>query len=1009
MMPVVIENPIINSPFAVPTQYYATDEDNRITAELLPGRRPSCHFIPIAKPKKKSKQLTIDSQLPPEKREESDHVNKIRSVVELWRERGWPEVTYTTRLLLDHWTDPNRGRRLFFCQIEAVETLIFLTECAKSAKYTEKHGLDWIEAHLQKSAANAGTELLRLACKMATGSGKTVVMAMLIAWQTLNKKRNPHDSRFTNSFLIVSPGITIRDRLRVLLPSDPNSYYRELDLVPPELRAELGTAKIVITNFHAFKCREKGNAGQLNKRVLEAKRTGAFTEKPDEMVARVCRELGQKKQIIAINDEAHHCYRSKPSENKEKLTAEESKEAKARDEEARLWLTGLEAVSKKIGIKSVYDLSATPFYLKGSGYPEGTMFPWVVSDFSLMDAIESGIVKIPRVPVQDNAMVGPDGMPVYRNLWVHIREGLPKKNRSEATPYRVPVLPQELQGAIESLYGHYQTEFEAWDSDEDGKANGRTPPVFIVVCNNTSVSKLVFDYIAGMETDKLHPDGSPIVSPGKLELFSNVVNNRWITMPNTILVDSEQLESDEGMSSEFKKMAAHLIEDFKGQVRLRFPGRDVSKITDEDLMREVLNTVGKPGKLGEQIRCVVSVSMLTEGWDANTVTHILGVRAFGTRLLCEQVVGRGLRRMSYALNEKGHFSPEYADVYGVPFEGFPCAGVPLDRAVAVTRPGSQVRAMPERLQANPWLEITFPRVLGYRYDIPVQKLHAEFDTSHHVKLTTQDIPTRTESAPIVGENAVMTLDTARGVRLQTVAYQLTTFLQQHHFSDRPWLFPQLLDIVRRWLGDEQGKKGCVSYGDETFPGLLLFTQKANEATEKIKRAIIASSGGDEHLRAELPETDQIGSTTDVAFDTTKTVWTTKNDRCHVNYAPEDSGWESIVCEKIERMKEVRAYIKNQGLGFKIPYVHEGRPGNYIPDLILKADDGHGPDDLLNLIIEVSGQKKTDKQAKVETTKTMWVPAVNQEKVFGRWGFLEIDGENLHQTMQAIRSCLNGEQ
>ena len=371
-------------------------------------------------------------------------------------------------------------------------------------------------------------------------------------------------------------------------------------------------------------------------------------------------------------------------------------------------------------MKAVYDLSATPFYLKGSGYPEGTLFPWVVSDFSLMDAIEAGIVKIPRVPVADNAMTGE--YPKYRDLWVHIRDGLKDLRRGPEEATAPPLLPGLLEGALKSLYGHYARKFAEWEADEESRANGSTPPVFIVVCNNTNVSKAVFDYIAGYETAHAHPDGEPVVAGGDaLPLFGNVKDHRWLHRPNTILVDSRQLESGEGMSDEFKRFAKHQIEDFKAEYRRRFPGRDAEGLSDEDLMREVLNTVGKPGKLGEHIRCVVSVSMLTEGWDCNTVTHILGIRAFGTRLLCEQVMGRGLRRRSYAVGDDGMMAPEYADIFGVPFSGFPVAGLPEERTPPTPKPGKTAQAVPERLADAPWLEVTFPRVVGYRFDVPAEQ------------------------------------------------------------------------------------------------------------------------------------------------------------------------------------------------------------------------------------------------------------------------------------------------
>jgi len=996
---VTIDNPILNSPYREPTRHFRLDADNQVTSTIDGGRRGSSYFLPIAAPKKRGTPGLFDEV--EEKKTDSGYVNRIRQLVQHWRGLGWPDITPVTRALLEHWHADDRFRPLFFCQQEALETFVFITEVAKLTKY----GHDWIDKHLREKAEEAGTDLFRVACKMATGSGKTVVMSMLIAWQVLNKCRYAHDNRFTDAFLIVAPGITVRDRLRVLLPSDPNNYYKELDIVPTEFRGDLGTAKIVVTNFHAFMLREKGDAGGLTKRVLTANTPGAFTESRDEMVNRVCNDLGKHREIMVINDEAHHCYRGKPEAVKEKMTREEAGEAKERAEEARLWISGLEAVHQKIGVKAVFDLSATPFYLKGSGYPEGTLFPWVVSDFSLMDAIECGIVKVPRVPIADNAMTG--DYPKYRNLWVEIREGLKDVRRGPETAHKPPLLPGLLDGALQSLYEHYARKFVEWEADEESRANGSTPPVFIVVCNNTNVSKAVFDHIAGYETEHYHAEGEPVVAPGALALFSNVKNQRWLHRPNTILVDSRQLESGESMSDDFKKLAAIQIGDFKAEYRRRFPGRDTQKLTDEDLTREVLNTVGKPGKLGEHIRCVVSVSMLTEGWDCNTVTHILGVRAFGTRLLCEQVMGRGLRRRSYTVGDDGLLTPEYADIYGVPFSGFPVAGLPEKRAPATTKPGKSVRAIPERLIDSPWLEVTFPRVSGYRFDIPAERLTATFDKSHREILTTQDIPTRTLNAPIFGEKAELTLEEAKGLRPQTVAFMLATHLQQHHFPDRPWLFPQLLGIVRDWLGDPDGNSPNVDYGDDTFPGLLVFGQKKSAVCEKVARAIIAASGGARQLRAELPASDFLGTTAGVSFDTIKDCWTTDPAKCHFNLMPQDSDWETIVGSKLEEMDEVRAYAKNQGIGFRIPYTCDGRPGNYYPDLIVKIDDGHGATDLLNVILEVSGQKKKEKDAKVQTTKTMWVPGVNNLGTFGRWAFLEIDGSNLHKTKQEIRKLLKG--
>ena len=454
MKQIIIENPVINSPFAEPKRHFKFDDDG-ITDEMVESRRISSYFIPIAQPKKKGKQLTL-SDWTADRIEENKTVNAIRQRVKLWREGKYPDVSRTTARLLEQWNSLDRTRPLFFCQVEAMETIIYVIEVAK------KFGDTWIENDLRQFNADANPELLRLAFKMATGSGKTTVMAMLIAWHTLNKLANPQDARFTDTFLIVTPGITIKDRLRVLLPSDPQSYYRTMEIVPSDLLEDIGKAKILITNYHAFKRREKINAGKLTKSLLNNGDPSAFTESDGEMVRRVCRELGTKKNIVVINDEAHHCYRRRAGAEEEVLTGDDRKEAEQREEEARIWISGLEAVKRKIGIKAVYDLSATPFFLRGSGYSEGTLFPWVISDFSLIDAIESGIVKVPRVPVADDSMRGE--MPTYRDLWLRIRDELPKKGRGTDAISGEPKLPVVLEGALQSLYANYSKSYSRWES-----------------------------------------------------------------------------------------------------------------------------------------------------------------------------------------------------------------------------------------------------------------------------------------------------------------------------------------------------------------------------------------------------------------------------------------------------------------------------------------------------------------------------------------------------------------
>ena len=422
----------------------------------------------------------------------------------------------------------------------------------------------------------------------------------------------------------------------MLQPNDPDSYYASRELVPGDMLEDIQRARIVITNYHALHPRERLEVSAGGRALLQGPGKPLETlESEGQMVQRVMPELMSMKGVMVLNDEGHHCYRRKPGDDDEgPLIGEDRQEADRNNAEARVWISGLEIVKRKLGVRQVVDLSATPFFLRGSGYAEGTLFPWTVSDFSLMDAIECGIVKLPRVPVADN--IPGEQVPVFRNLWEHIRGDMPKAGRSRAGNLDPLNLPTTLQTALLALYGHYKTTYEQWEAD-----GATVPPCFIVVCNNTSTSKLVYDYISGFERE--NDDGSTSVQNGRLPAIPKLRRircNRY-PIPRTLLIDSQQLESGDKLSDDFRRVAAGQIERFRWERQERSGNREeADNITEQELLREVMNTVGKEGRLGESIRCVVSVSMLTEGWDSNTVTHVLGVRAFGTQLLCEQVVGR---------------------------------------------------------------------------------------------------------------------------------------------------------------------------------------------------------------------------------------------------------------------------------------------------------------------------------------------------------------------------------
>ena len=983
------ERPILNSPYEYPGRHWELDADGQPTGQIIEERRKAKFITPIPKPKKHKRRVgqermvfdegagvsTAKQQYDP-----TPIIDELRRRVDHWRAIGNPSswgVTPETARLLQHWRHHEfTGVRPFFCQIEAAETAIWLAEVAPNEAQSKR----FLE-HLANANNDANPELMRLALKLATGAGKTTVMAMLIAWQTVNAVRRPQSKRFTRGFLVVTPGITIKDRLRVLQPNDPDSYYASRELVPADMLDDVNRAKIVITNYHALKRRErlelsKGGRALLQGRVGEELDT---LESEGQMLQRVMPELMGLKNILVLNDEAHHCYREKPrdDDDDEDLRGDDRKEAERNNEAARLWISGLEAVNRKLGLSRVIDLSATPFFLRGSGYAEGTLFPWTMSDFSLMDAIECGIVKLPRVPVAENIPGGE--MPMFRNLWENIRKDMPKKGRGKAGSLDPLALPTRLQTALQALYGHYEKTFKLWE-----EAKIAVPPCFIVVCNNTSTSKLVYDYISGFQRE--NEDGSTTPHKGQLALFQNFdEHGNPFPRPKTLLIDSEQLESGEGLDEDFRGMAADEIDRFRREIIERTGDRrQAENLTDQDLLREAINTVGKPGRLGETIRCVVSVAMLTEGWDANTVTHVLGVRAFGTQLLCEQVIGRALRRQSYDLNDEEKFNVEYADVLGIPFD---FTAKPVVAPPQPPRETVQVKAVRPERDA---LEIRFPRVVGYRVELPEERLIAKFTEDSTLVLTPDLVgPTKTRNQGIIGEAVDLDLEHLEETRLSTVLFKLTQRLLYTKWRDageapKLHLFGQLKRITREWLD-----KHLVCRGG-TYPALLLYQDLADIACNRITAAITAAFAGERPIKGVLDSYNPVGSTAHVRFNTSRTHrWQTDPARCHVNWVVLDSDWEAEFCRVAESHPRVKAYVKNQGLGLEVPYRYGSETRRYLPDFIVVVDDGHGAQDLLHLVVEIKGYRREDAKEKKATMDTYWVPAVNNMGTLGRWAFAEL--------------------
>lgn len=982
------EHPILNSPYKYPEQHWELIE-GQPTQRIIEARRKAEFITPIPKSRKRravaaQQQMVFDegkglSNQQQQYETTSTMINELRRVIGQWRSLSNPNdwhVTPETSRLLQHWRYHKfSSTQPFFCQVEAVETVIWLTEVAPQSGNTGKKFID----HLANANRDANPELVRLALKLATGTGKTTVMAMIIAWQTINAVRRPSSNKFTRGFLVVTPGLTIKDRLRVLQPNDPDSYYASRELVPGDMLEDVDRAKIVVTNYHAFMLRERVELSAGGRALLTG-RTGnevTTTETEGQMIQRVMPGLMGMKNILVLNDEAHHCYRKKPDIDEEgDLKGEERKEAERNNEAARVWISGLEAINRRLGITRVLDLSATPFFLSGSGYAEGTLFPWTMTDFSLMDAIECGIVKLPRVPVAEN--IPGNEMPVYRDLWKNISKEMPKKSRGqeELDPLK---LPTRLQTALQALYGHYEKTFKLWE-----ESGIRVPPCFIIVCQNTAISKLVYDFIAGFH--RKNEDGTTKLENGRLRLFRNFdeTTGNPLPRPNTLLIDSVQLEAGDALDDKFRNMAADEIERFRREIIERTGDvRAGENLTDQELLREVMNTVGKYGQLGGSTRCVVSVSMLTEGWDANTVTHVLGIRAFGTQLLCEQVIGRALRRQSYDLNEEDLFNVEYADIFGIPFD---FTAKPVIAPPQKPRETIQVKAIRPERDA---LEIRFPRVEGYRVELPEERLMATFNEDSILILSPDLVgPSITRNSGIIGEGVDMNLEHLGDIRPSTLLFHITQRLLYTKWRDpgeepKLHLFGQLKRITKQWLDN------CLVCKGGTYPAQLMYQELADMACNRITAGITHALEGERPIKALLDPYNPTGSSAYVRFNTSRADrWETSSRHCHVNWVVLDSDWEAEFCRVAESHSKVRAYVKNHNLGLEVPYRYGSEIRKYLPDFIVLVDDGRGPDDLLHLVVEIKGYRREDAKEKKSTMETYWVPGVNNLKEYGRWAFAE---------------------
>lgn len=1000
-------SPILNGPYSEPELHYATAADGTLNYEdPRIGRRifaPQTPQVPIGRQPQGS--IFDVNDFAAQYREHL--VNLLREQVAAWRRAGYPDVSSrVTRDLLAFWfqnSDRPTWKRLFFAQQEAVETAIWLNEVAHKSN-AGTHALNELRL-ANETVEDPASMLPRMAFKMATGTGKTVVMACLILYHYLNRSHYRNDPRYADYFLLVAPGITIRDRLNVLRvdsqatnDADAADYYRERQLVPADYAGLLPglNAKLVITNYHALEPRLISG----NKRSPLDGKLGPNGEKVEvreditQVLKRVLGSFKPGRRLVVINDEAHHCYlpRAKGRDTEEENSATEN-------ERAAVWFSGLREIAVRWQVGSVYDLSATPYFLAGSGWPAYSYFPWVVTDFGLIEAIEAGLVKIPFLPVDDTSQELDE--PKLRNLYEHCKDKLPKKgqrtqrkddkkeNKKDALIERSPELPPLLKTALEQFYKHYEGyERGLREQGERGKDLLSSPPVFIVVCSNTTVSKEVYKLIAGYETEG--DDGVSFAVPGMLGLFSNYdpLTRARRNKPPTLLIDSDALEHSGQVNDEFKRVFAPEIDAFKRDYRLSRPDRSVDALTDNDLLREVVNTVGRPGKLGEHIRCVVSVGMLTEGWDANTVTHIVGIRAFGSQLLCEQVAGRALRRRQYFLDPKtGKFPPEYAHIIGVPFKFFKGGSSELPTPQDI----KYLHAMPERAS----LAIEFPNIVGYKIEHASEHVQADFSSVPKFAVNMSELPAQTTLGNAFSADTQELRNNPDTLRDQEVVYWVAKEVLSRYYRDengRPLLekFTDIRRIAQRWydtmvdvLGETDPRfKRMVRY----FPAETV-VQSVYAGIEAA--AIEMGVTGEARIIPLLNRYNPQGTSAHVRASTAKPVYSTKKSHVNLVVADTDS-WEQIAAKTFEQIDAVQSYVKNAFLGFEVPYVDkQGKERKYLPDYLCRIKTPEG--ELFNLIVEITGFAK-DKELKRYFMRERWLPAVNaqREKLGGLpWYFCEI--------------------
>jgi type III restriction enzyme len=896
-----IEKLIINSPYAEPTRFWQYVRDTR-EFRLESGRRPAGYVI--ATPQSKGFDdpgIFVPIEL----------VNAIRPRVEGWRERGYPGVTGITKRLLTHWLDPDerQDRQFFFCQLEAIETLIWLTEAPDS----EKTGID---------IPSDGGEFIRWCCKMATGSGKTIVMAMAIAWHILNKVTNKQDVRFSKNVLIVAPGLTVKSRLSVLNYFDDNNYYELFNIVPVGLLDKLRQGKIIIQNWHSLQW-------DTEEKVAKKKTVDKRGVKSDEAYVRdVLGDMATARNILVVNDEAHHAWRV-PAESKVKGLKKED------IEESTIWVGGLDRIHKARGILKCFDFSATPFAPSGKQSSEEALFPWIISDFGLNDAIEAGLVKTPRVVIRDDGKLGAD----YKSRLYHIYMDKEVKDDINRKADDTEPLPDLITNAYCLLGKDWLETRNRWLD------KGHTvPPVMITVANRTETSSRI----------KFAFDHSQILIP---ELCDS---------ERTLQIDSKVLDQAEAAEE---------------SVAVDEDGNKLTKKQQAELLRLQVDTVGKAGQPGERIQNVISVGMLSEGWDASTVTHIMGLRAFSSQLLCEQVVGRGLRRTSYDVGEDGLFAPEYVNIFGVPFTFLPHEG-----GEGPPPPPPPPKTVIEPVKEKEEHEITWPNILRIDH-IYRSQLMVDMGKVAVIELDPYESITEAGLAAIIAGKpnpaALSEIDLkeiGEKFRLQTIIFETAKRIfnyEKPNWQGRQELFlVQLIRIVERFIASNKISIKNDLFRQGELRRRILIMLNLNKIIQHIWEAIRTENT--DNLLPVFDNENPIRSTANMrTWHTSKPCeWTQKS---HINFCVFDSTWEASEAYLLAKHANVASWVKNDHIGFVVLYNYQGVVRKYYPDFIIRLANGE------HLILEIKG-KDTQQNKTKRAFLDEWVKAVNNHGGFGKWNW-----------------------